>query len=73
MASNKEERSFTLVGMTSKEFEELLDDAYVDFLPFDNESVDSDEKNYDEEIAVEMLLMPSEGEFQLEDSEDDMP
>ncbi|KAG5888049.1 hypothetical protein JTB14_032858 [Gonioctena quinquepunctata] len=73
MASNKEERSFTLVGMTSKEFEELLDDAYVDSLPSDNESVDSDvidsdEKNYDEEIAVD-----SKGKFQQEDSEDDMP
>ncbi|KAG5884092.1 hypothetical protein JTB14_001298 [Gonioctena quinquepunctata] len=64
--------------MTSKEFEELLDDAYVDSLTSDNESVDSDvidsdERNYDEEIAIEMLLMDSEGEFQQEDSEDDMP
>ncbi|KAG5891636.1 hypothetical protein JTB14_001806 [Gonioctena quinquepunctata] len=62
----------------SKEFEKLLDDAYVGSLSSDNESVDSDvidsdEKNDDEEIAVEMLLMASEGEFQQEDSEDDMP
>ncbi|KAG5878847.1 hypothetical protein JTB14_018986 [Gonioctena quinquepunctata] len=58
MASNKEERSFTLVAS-------------------DNESVDSDvidsDENDDEEIAVGMLLMDSEGEFQQEDSEDDMP
>ncbi|KAG5893818.1 hypothetical protein JTB14_027855 [Gonioctena quinquepunctata] len=33
----------------------------------------ADEKNYDEEIAVEMLLMDSEGEFQQKDSEDDLP
>ncbi|KAG5886233.1 hypothetical protein JTB14_029833 [Gonioctena quinquepunctata] len=55
--------------MTSKEFEELLDDAYVASLPSDRFS----QKYDDEEIAVEMLLMDSEGEFQQEDSEDDKP
>lgn len=78
MASNKEERSFRLVGMTSNEFEELLEDAYVDSLPSDNDSVvsdviDSDGNDDDEGTAVEMLLMDSEGEFQQEDSEDDVP